>query len=108
MSCDHMVTSLLMSCDHMVTSLLMSCDHMVTSLLMSCDHMVTSLLMSCNPLADGEWVKCDDQWIGKEFFRGRYEWFDSTNFSLEAASTGTLIARVAVQFSGKCCYSLNP
>ncbi len=46
-------------------------------------------------------MRCDDQWIGKEFYRGNYNWFDSTNFSLDPASTGTLIARVAIQFSGE-------
>lgn len=55
-------------------------------------------------ITEGEWVKCEELWIGKEFFRGTYDWFKSTNFSLDSASTGTLITRLAIPCTGQGCY----
>jgi len=47
----------------------------------------------------GEWVKCDDGWIGVESYRD-YRFFDTPNFNIESAKTGTLAVRLCIKIPG--------
>lgn len=38
--------------------------------------------------------------VGKEFFRGNYEWFDTSNFWLNAGTTGSLLVRLVIEIEG--------
>ena len=48
----------------------------------------------------GEWEKCDDGWIGVESFRD-YHFYDTPNFNIESAKTGTLAVRLCIKIPGK-------
>ena len=76
------------------------CSNRVWIIARWCDLLCDQCCKSHDSRVAGDWVKCDDQWIGKDIFHGNYNWFHSTYFSLDRASTETLIVRVAIQFDG--------
>ena len=45
-------------------------------------------------------MKCDDGWIGVESFRD-YHFYDTPNFNIESAKTGTLAVRLCIKIPGK-------
>ena len=47
----------------------------------------------------GDWVKCDDAWIGVESYRD-YRFLDTPNFNIESAKTGTLAVRLNIKIPG--------
>ena len=47
----------------------------------------------------GEWVKCDDGWIGVESYRD-YHFFDTPNFNIESTKTVTLAVRLCIKIKG--------
>lgn len=49
---------------------------------------------------EGEWIKVDEVGVGKEFFRGNYEWFDTSNFWLNGGTTGSLLVRLIIKIEG--------
>ena len=51
-------------------------------------------------IAEGQWVRCDQVFIGRDIFRGNYEWFDTPNFSLPEGSTVSFIVRLCIQIAG--------
>ena len=63
------------------------------------------LLALC--VADGEWVQVNEVLVGKEFFRGNYEWFDTSNFWLNAGTTGSLLVRLVIEIEGTILQFVN-
>ena len=47
----------------------------------------------------GEWVKCDDGWIGEELSCD-YHFYDTPNFNIKSAHTGTLAVRLCIKIEG--------
>jgi len=47
----------------------------------------------------GDWVKCDNAWIGVESYRD-YRFLDTPNFNIESAKTGTLAVRLNIKIPG--------
>ena len=41
-------------------------------------------------------MKCDDGWIGVELFRD-YHFYDTPNFNIKSAQTGTLAVRLCIK-----------
>ena len=51
-------------------------------------------------ISEGQWIRCDQVFIGRDVFRGNYEWFDTPNFSLPEGSTVSFIVRLCIQIAG--------
>ena len=54
----------------------------------------------------GEWVKCDDGWIGEKLFRG-YHFCDTPNFNINSAQTDTLAIRLCIKIEGNAHVIMN-
>jgi len=55
----------------------------------------------------GEWVKCDDGWIGVKSYSWigvmsyyDYDFFDTPNFNIESVKTSTLVVRLCIKITG--------
>ena len=51
-------------------------------------------------------MKCDDGWIGVESFRN-YHFYDTPNFNIKSAQTGTLAVRLCIKIEGNALIILH-
>lgn len=69
----------------------------------SMDRQCTVLCLLAFPLG-GEWIRCDDTLVTKDFFPGMYKWsFSTKNYvSLAPGFEDTLNTNLSISFPGEC------
>ena len=48
----------------------------------------------------GEWVKCDDGWVGEQLLIDKYHFYDTPNFTVKSAVTETVAIRLCIKIEG--------
>ena len=49
----------------------------------------------------GEWLKCDDGWIGEELIFDKYDFYDTTNFTVKSSDANTVAIKLCFKIKGK-------